>query len=159
MSRYLTDSEDLPLVDLLRRTSIYLAGVEKDLAEKAGLNITAARALALIVEADAGVEAFSPRVLADVLDVSTASMTAVTDHLETAGLVERRPNVADRRKVCLHPTPEGSAAHSRLQEDLGTIVIDALAPFPPAILMPSGKGCAPLPSSSYAETTGRGVGR
>lgn len=127
VSRYLLDSEDLPMVDLLRRTSIYLAGVEKDLAEKAGLNITAARALALIIEADSGAEAFSPRVLADVLDVSTASMTAVTDRLETAGLVERRPNVADRRKICLHPTRKGVAAHSRLQNDLGSTLADALA--------------------------------
>lgn len=123
---YLTEPDDLPTVDLLRRSSIYLAGVEKDLAEKAGMNVTAARALALIVEADAGVEAFSPKVLADVLDLSTASMTAVTDRLESAGLVERRPNFADRRKICLHPTPTGSNEHSRIQNELGETVNTSL---------------------------------
>lgn len=126
---HLSDPEDLPMVDLLRRCSIYLAGVEKDLAEKAGLNTTDARALALIVEADAGVEAFSPRVLADVLDVSTASMTAVTDRLEKAGLVERRPNIADRRKICLHPTSHGSAVHVHIQSGLRETITDSLAPL------------------------------
>ncbi len=108
----------MPIVDLLRRVSIFLTALEKDHAEQVDLNVTAARALALIVEADAGVEAFSPRVLADVLEISTASMTVITDRLEDAGLVERRPNVADRRKICLHPTHAGTALHHRLRQDL-----------------------------------------
>lgn len=58
-------------------------------AERVGLNVTAIQALGFIVEAQAGIEAFSPRALAGVLDVSTASMTVITDRLEDAGLVER----------------------------------------------------------------------
>ncbi|WP_049831335.1 MarR family winged helix-turn-helix transcriptional regulator [Arthrobacter sp. RIT-PI-e] len=124
--KYLSQPDELPLVDLLRRSSIYLAGVEKELAEEAGLNTTAARALVLIVEAHKGVEAYSPTALADVLDLTTASMTAVTDKLESAGLVERRPNVADRRKICLHPTPHGTAEHQRIRDRLAAVV-DAAA--------------------------------
>jgi DNA-binding MarR family transcriptional regulator len=116
--RFLGPAEDLPTVDLVRRMAIFLAAEEKGHAERVGLNLTTTRALALIVEADAGIEAFSPRALADVLDVSTASMTAITDRLEDAGLVERRPNVADRRRICLHPTQRGSSMDDRLRNDL-----------------------------------------
>lgn len=125
--QYLSAPDGLPLVDLLRRSSIYLAGVEKELAEESGLNTTAARALVLIVEAHEGVEAYSPKALADVLDLTTASMTAVTDKLEGAGFVERRPNVADRRKICLHPTPRGTAEHQHIQEQLAAVMESAVS--------------------------------
>ncbi|BBE24369.1 MarR family transcriptional regulator [Arthrobacter sp. MN05-02] len=125
--RFLGPADNLPTIDLVRRMSIFVAGLEKEHAEQAGLNVTATRALALIVEADAGVEAFNPRALADVLDMSTASMTAITDRLEGAGLVERRPNVADRRRICLHPTQQGSSLHHRLRHELKTAVDTGLA--------------------------------
>jgi DNA-binding MarR family transcriptional regulator len=125
--RFLGPPENLPTIDLIRRMSIFLAVQEKEHAERVGLNVTAMRALALIIEADAGVEAFSPRALAGVLDISTASMTAVVDRLENEGLVERRPNVADRRKICLHPTKRGGAMHHHLRKKLETSVSRDLA--------------------------------
>jgi DNA-binding MarR family transcriptional regulator len=120
--RFLSPPDDLPTVDLVRRMAIFLAAKEKEHAERVGLNATTTRALALIVEADAGIEAFSPRALADVLEVSTAGMTSITDRLENAGLVERRPNVADRRRICLHPTHQGHSMHNQLRKDLKTSV-------------------------------------
>ncbi|MHA7219227.1 MarR family transcriptional regulator [Arthrobacter sp. MDT1-48-3] len=41
------------------------------------------------------------------LDFSTASMTTVADRLKSAGFVQRRPNRAERRKICLLPTKAG----------------------------------------------------
>lgn len=125
--RFLGPPDDLPTVDLVRRMTIFLAPREKEHAERVGLNVTATRALALIVEADAGIEASSPRALATVLEVSTASMTAITDRLEEAGLVERRPNVADRRRICLHPTQQGNSIHDHLRKDLESLVDTGLA--------------------------------
>jgi DNA-binding MarR family transcriptional regulator len=125
--RFLSPPDNLPTIDLIRRMTIFLAAQEKEHAERVGLNVTAIRALGLIIEADAGIEAFSPRALAGVLDVSTASMTAITDRLEDAGLVERRPNVADRRKICLHPTQHGNTMHDHLRQELETSVSTGLA--------------------------------
>jgi DNA-binding MarR family transcriptional regulator len=125
--RFLGPPNDLPTIDLVCRMTTFLATQEKEHAERVGLNVTATRALAFIVEVDAGIEAFSPRALAGVLDVSTASMTAITDRLAEAGLVERRLNVADRRKICLHPTQQGSSMHEHLRKNLETSVDTGLA--------------------------------
>ncbi len=44
--------------------------------------------------------------LADLLDMQPISLTRVLDRMETAGLIERRPDPNDRRAVQLFLTPE-----------------------------------------------------
>jgi len=47
------------------------------------------------------------RQLADRLCIEGPTMTRHLDRLEADGLVERRPDAADRRGTRIHPTPEG----------------------------------------------------
>jgi DNA-binding MarR family transcriptional regulator len=51
----------------------------------------------------------SPSTLAIMLDVSTASVTNIVDHLERAGDVRRVTHPTDRRARLLLPTAEGAA--------------------------------------------------
>lgn len=48
-----------------------------------------------------------PSLLVKRLGIASASVTALLDRLETAGLVERQPNPADRRSVLVALTPRG----------------------------------------------------
>jgi DNA-binding MarR family transcriptional regulator len=69
------------------------------------LSWTAASTLATVVRT-------GPRRVTDlaVLEaVAQPSMTALVRRLESAGLVERRPDPADQRVVLVAPTPEGEA--------------------------------------------------
>jgi DNA-binding MarR family transcriptional regulator len=54
--------------------------------------------------------------LAEALDVSVASATGIVDRMETRGLVERRRDTEDRRVVVVHPTDEGLAVFTRIDE-------------------------------------------
>ena len=47
--------------------------------------------------------------LADALDVSVASATGIIDRMEGRGLVERKPQAADRRVIEVHITDGGAA--------------------------------------------------
>jgi DNA-binding MarR family transcriptional regulator len=46
--------------------------------------------------------------LAELLDISVASMTGVIDRMEKRGLVERRHDTEDRRVVLVHPAAGGA---------------------------------------------------
>ena len=48
--------------------------------------------------------------LAEHLGIAARSATEVVDHLQERGLVERRPDPADRRATLITPTAEGVAA-------------------------------------------------
>ena len=56
----------------------------------------------------------SPTVIADRLIVTTASMTSLLDTLQRRGLVQRTPDVNDRRRVVVTITTEGSRVIRRL---------------------------------------------
>jgi DNA-binding MarR family transcriptional regulator len=47
--------------------------------------------------------------------------------MEKAGLVERRPNPADRRSYSLYPTPAGVGAYHRAAPSLETAMTQKLA--------------------------------
>lgn len=49
----------------------------------------------------------SPAALADVLQVTRATVTGLLDGLERDGNIERRPDANDRRAQALHPTAAG----------------------------------------------------
>src|SRR5579883_2080017 len=59
----------------------------------------------------------SPGGLAGSLMLSSAGMTGRLDRLERTGLVERRPDPADRRGVIVRLTPEGRAVVDRAVAD------------------------------------------
>ena len=49
----------------------------------------------------------TPKQLAQSLDMTTGAVTAMIDRLESANLIERRPNPTDRRSLLLHLSPTG----------------------------------------------------
>lgn len=52
----------------------------------------------------------TPKHVAELLDITTGSVTPLLDRLETHGYIERRPHPTDRRSMTLHPTPAGRHA-------------------------------------------------
>ena len=63
---------------------------------------------------------------ADLLDVEPITLCRMVDRLEDAGLVERRPDVNDRRARRLHLTAKSRAKLTRLRERLDTMVDEIL---------------------------------
>jgi DNA-binding MarR family transcriptional regulator len=53
--------------------------------------------------------------LAEHLRIAARSATEVVDHLQERGLVERRPDPADRRATLITPTPGGAAAGAQIR--------------------------------------------
>jgi DNA-binding MarR family transcriptional regulator len=73
----------------------------------------------------------SPKQLADALDLTTGTVTALLDRLERAGLVARTPHPRDRRMLKIALTPSG---RERLDGVLGVwdgYVIAAAEVMPP----------------------------
>ena len=67
----------------------------------------------LLMRFVAASEGQSQQALAERLDLPASRMVALVDHLEEAGLVERRPNAEDRRIRELHLTRKGRGALER----------------------------------------------
>ncbi|MFN8619230.1 MAG: MarR family transcriptional regulator [Chloroflexota bacterium] len=75
------------------------------MARRLDLNLTDLAALNHLM-AD---EPMGPVELADRLDLSSASTTALADRLERAGHLVRRPHPSDRRRLVLEPTSHAQA--------------------------------------------------
>ena len=73
-----------------------------------GYQLSPAARQALAVLDGAG-EPLSPTGIARRLIVTTASVTSLLDTLERRGLVERRPDTADRRRLLVAITPPAQA--------------------------------------------------
>jgi DNA-binding MarR family transcriptional regulator len=58
----------------------------------------------------------TPKLLAQSLDITTGAVTAMTDRLVSAGLIERSPNPSDRRSLLLHLSPLGARACAAIYE-------------------------------------------
>ncbi|MEV5941019.1 MarR family transcriptional regulator [Streptomyces sp. NPDC051994] len=58
------------------------------------------------------------RQVAQKLKCEPSNITGIVDRLEARGLVERRPDPADRRVKLAAPTPEGLATATRLRDSL-----------------------------------------
>ena len=63
---------------------------------------------------------------AELLDVEPITLCRMVDRLEDAGLVERRPDLNDRRARRLHLTAKSRAKLTRLRERLDTMVDEIL---------------------------------
>jgi DNA-binding MarR family transcriptional regulator len=59
--------------------------------------------------------------LAERLLIHPSSMVAVVDDCETAGLLERRRDPADRRRYAIHLTPKGRAVLARARDAAATL--------------------------------------
>ena len=73
-----------------------------------------------------------PAELRELLHLPAQTLTGVIDQLETAGLVYRSPNPADRRSVLVQITARGRAAIDRICAPLIEIEQDCMTTLSPA---------------------------
>lgn len=81
---------------------------------------------ALAVLEGAG-QPLSPTAIAERLIVTTASMTSLLDTLERRGLIERRPDPTDRRRLLIVITPDGKAIVDQFLPEVVALQTAALA--------------------------------
>lgn len=97
------------------------------IAHTMGVSVTELRALGVIAENDE----CTPRIVADRLDLTTGSVTALLDRLEEAGLVRRAKHPTDRRSVHLELTESGHrlmAASYRIFQERLLFAVESLPP-------------------------------
>jgi DNA-binding MarR family transcriptional regulator len=93
------------IVGIVRAGEAFVALANRALS---GYQLSPAARQALAVLDGAG-EPLSPTEIARRLIVTTASVTSLLDTLERRGLVERRPDPADRRRLLVAITPTAQA--------------------------------------------------
>jgi DNA-binding MarR family transcriptional regulator len=76
------------------------------LASKLGIGTIDINAMAFVGEADG----LTPKALAAALNITTGSVTAMVDRLESKGFMVRKPNPTDRRSLLLQLSPAGTHA-------------------------------------------------
>jgi DNA-binding MarR family transcriptional regulator len=91
-----------------------------------GIGMQEVRALSRIAEG----EHVTPKALAESLELTTGSVTALVDKLERAGLVERTPHPHDRRSLQLELTPEGATKMGSVYEAFESQVQEAVDAVP-----------------------------
>lgn len=64
--------------------------------------------------------------LGRMLDLEKGGLTTIIDQLETAGLVKRCPDAADRRKILLALTPMGRNAMEQVLEQYSNSLVEML---------------------------------
>jgi DNA-binding MarR family transcriptional regulator len=84
------------------------------------------RALSRISEG----EHVTPKSLAESLELTTGSVTALVDKLESAGLVERAPHPHDRRSLQLELTPDGATKMHAVYDAFEAQVHEAVSAVP-----------------------------
>jgi len=72
----------------------------------------------------------TPKALAELLELTTGSVTALVDRLESAGLVQRTPHPQDRRSLQLALTPEGVAKMNSVYQAYESQVLEAVLQVP-----------------------------
>jgi DNA-binding MarR family transcriptional regulator len=88
-----------------------------------------ARQVLAVLDGEGG--SLSPTVIAERLIITTASMTSLVDTLERRGLVQRAPDVTDRRRVLVTITADGTRIIRRLVPEMVALqeeVAGALSP-------------------------------
>jgi DNA-binding MarR family transcriptional regulator len=91
-------------------------------------NLSRAGREALAVLEGAG-QPLSPTTIAQRLIVTTASVTSLLDTLERRGLVERRPDPGDRRKLLVAITDEGLALVDQFLPEVVALQTAVMAPL------------------------------
>ncbi|RBY74980.1 MarR family transcriptional regulator [Blastococcus sp. TF02-09] len=109
---------------LLRRLNVELDAVGQRFADVHGLNRTDVRALVAIMDAARRGEALTAGRLGEVVDLRSASVTALVDRLERAGHVRRVRDPGDRRRVGLEMSETAMASGA---EHFGALARDLVA--------------------------------
>jgi DNA-binding MarR family transcriptional regulator len=100
---------DLETMALVSRLTTAATLIHARIAELArGYGVSVEEGDILFTLRRAGTPGLSPTALTDSLLVSSGTMTNRLDHLEHKGLVERVPNLADRRAVEIELTRKGT---------------------------------------------------
>ncbi|MFJ2112937.1 MULTISPECIES: MarR family winged helix-turn-helix transcriptional regulator [unclassified Streptomyces] len=108
------DPLTLEVVDLIGSVvARFYEGYESAAAQH---SLTGAQARVLRLLA---LEPMPMRRIAQALKCEPSNVTGIVDRLEARGLVERRPDPADRRVKLAAPTDEGRVTAARLRESLG----------------------------------------
>lgn len=108
-----TDPVTLEVVELIGDVVARYHMEYEDAAARHQLTGAQARVLALL-----SMEPLPMRRIAQKLRCEPSNVTGIIDRLETRGLVERRPDPADRRVKLAAPTEEGLRTAERLRESL-----------------------------------------
>ena len=69
--------------------------------------------------------------LADMLDIEPITLSRIVDRLQESGLVERRPDPADRRAWRLHVTAQAQPLIAKLRAVADDMIADAFAGIDP----------------------------
>lgn len=96
----------LRIVHGLRRVDTGTYALRIRLSEKLGIGTIDINAMAFVGEVDG----LTPKDLGKALNITTGSVTAMVDRLESKGFMVRKPNPTDRRSVLLYLSPEGADA-------------------------------------------------
>jgi len=99
------------------------------LVTEAGLPLSDARALRVLDEMRSA--PVTPGLLSRELGLSPAAVTALVDRLVAAGLVERRPDPGDRRRVHLLLTEQARALAARILAPLARVIDERAAALDP----------------------------
>ena len=94
-----------PETAAIRRLQTAMAEAEVALAQRLALNPTDLAALAQITWSNTDID---PSTLAQFLNISPGGDTEVIDRLTSAGYVERRRDMTDRRRVRLQPSEKAA---------------------------------------------------
>lgn len=108
-----TDPLTLEVVELIGTVVARYHEEYEEAAAAHALTGAQARVLGLLA-----LEPTPMRKIADKLKCEPSNVTGIIDRLESRGLVERRPDPADRRVKVAAPTDEGRATARRLRESL-----------------------------------------
>ncbi|OQQ30799.1 MarR family transcriptional regulator [Prescottella equi] len=100
------DDDAMALVHRVRALTVELNLLGAEFANRNGLHTTDLRALICLLDAARSGTPSTPGWLGGQLSLSSASTTALIDRLETAGLLERGRDTADRRRVLVTVTPK-----------------------------------------------------
>lgn len=106
------DKAPSTLAFLLSQVGIHAARQFAERIAEVGLNPPLFRVLNLVEAA----EGRSQQAIGEAIQVPPSRMVALVDELEQRGLVERRPNPADRRVRALHLTAKGRETLARGRE-------------------------------------------
>jgi DNA-binding MarR family transcriptional regulator len=108
---------------LVRTGDRLLAGIDQALRHHR-LSRAGREALAVL---DGAGQPLSPTAIAERLIVTTASVTSLLDTLERRGLVERRPDPTDRRRLLIVISHDGKAIVDKFLPEIVALQTAALA--------------------------------
>lgn len=103
------------ILEAFRRFRSADQDMRRNLASDMDLHVPDMEALQHVIEAERAGEALTPGRLAEVLGITTASITKLVDRLTAGGYLQRHAHPSDRRSVVLIATPH---AHQEVRARL-----------------------------------------